>query len=59
MVGHNECIFRQYALTNKSWNGPQGQQTITPKDLGQGMMISTFQSCAFGFGIELSEQQLE
>ncbi len=59
MVGHDECIFRQCALTNKSWNGPQGQKTITPKDLGQGIMISTFQSRAFGFGMVLSEQQLE
>ena len=35
------------------------QKTITPKDLGQGIMISAFQSRAFGFGMELSEQQLE
>jgi hypothetical protein len=59
VIGHDECIFRQYALTNKSWVGPQGQKTITPKDAGQGIMISAFQSRAFGFGMELNEQQME
>ena len=37
----------------------KGKKTITPKDSGQGIMISAFQSRAFGFGMELSEQQLE
>jgi len=32
VLGHDECIFRQYALTNKSWNGPERQKSITPKD---------------------------
>jgi hypothetical protein len=59
VLGHDECIFRQYALTNKPWNGPEEQKSITPKDLGQGIMISVFQSRAFGFGMDLSEQQLE
>jgi hypothetical protein len=31
MVGYDECIFRQYALTNKSWNGPQGQKPLHQK----------------------------
>ncbi len=31
LVGHNECIFRQYALTNKSWVGPQGQKPLHQK----------------------------
>ena len=59
VLGHDECIFRQYVLTNKSWNGPEGQKSITPKVSGQGIMISAFQSRAFGFGMDLSEQQLE
>jgi hypothetical protein len=59
VLGYDECIFRQYELTNKSWNGGEGQKSITLKDLGQGIMISTFQSRAFGFGMDLSEQQLE
>jgi len=59
VLGHDECIFRQYALTNKLWNGPEEHKSFTPKVSGQGIMISTFQSRAFGFGMDLSEQQLE
>ncbi len=38
---------------------PARAKTITPKDSGLGIMISTFQSRAFGFGMELNGQQLE
>ena len=28
VLGHNKCMFWQYALTNKSWNGPLGQKAL-------------------------------
>ena len=32
-------VFRQYALTKKSWVGPNGKSVLVPKDEGQGVMI--------------------
>jgi len=40
IYGHDESIFKQYLLTGKPWIGPNGEKAITPKDEGQGVMIS-------------------
>ncbi len=45
-------------MTNKSWKGPNGETVPVPKDDGTGLMISIFQSREFGFGLPLTEQQL-
>jgi hypothetical protein len=58
MFGHDECIFKQYLLTKKAWTLPTGETQLVPKDEGQGVMISAFQSREFGFGMPLSEEQL-
>jgi hypothetical protein len=58
IFGHDECIFKQYLMTNKSWKGPNGETAPVPKDEGAGLMISAFQSREFGFGIPLTEEQL-
>ena len=50
VFGHDECIFKQYALSNKSWSMPDGTRALVPKDDGQGLMLSCFQSREFGFG---------
>ena len=50
IFGHDECIFKQYALTSKSWAAPDGTTALVPKDDGQGVMVSAFQSREFGFG---------
>ncbi len=57
MFGHDECIFKQYLLTKKAWTLPTGETQLVPKDEGQGVMISAFQSREFGFGRPLSEEQ--
>ena len=44
MFGHDECIFKQYTMTNKSWKASNGAVVLTPKDDGQGDMIHAFQS---------------
>jgi hypothetical protein len=57
--GHDECIFKQFIMTNKSWIGPNGETVAVPKDDEQGLMISAFQSREFGFGMPLNEEQLK
>ena len=58
-LGHDECIFKQYQFTNKSWVGNDGGRPIILKDEGAGIMISAFQSREFGFGYPMSSDQLE
>jgi hypothetical protein len=58
MFGHDECIFKQYALTKKHWKAPSGAVVLIPKDDGQGIMIIAFQSREFGFGVQISDQEL-
>ncbi len=57
--GHDEMIMKQYLLTKKTWNGPSGEIGIVPKDEGMGIMISAFQFREFGFGLAISQEQLE
>jgi len=59
IVGHDECIFKQYLITTKAWTLPTGQSQLVPKDEGSGVMISAFQSREFGFGHPLNQQQLQ
>jgi hypothetical protein len=58
MFGHDECIFKQFHTTNKSWKAPNGETVLIPKDDGQGVMISGFQSREFGFGMPLTADEL-
>ena len=58
IFGHDECIFKQYLLTKKSWCGPDGELALVPKDEGQGVMISVLQSREFGFGMELTKEEM-
>jgi hypothetical protein len=59
MFGHDEAIFKQYLLTKKAWYGPDGISVLVPKDDGQGVMISAFQSRELGFGMALTKEQLD
>ena len=59
MFGHDEAIFKQYLLTKKAWYGPDGISVLVPKDDGQGVMISAFQSRELGFGMVLTKGQLD
>jgi len=59
VMGQDECIVKQYSFTPKSWVGPKGEQALIPKDEGYGIMISAFQSREFGFGMTLTEAQLQ
>ena len=57
-VGQDECIFKQYLFSSKSWTAPDGTKAIVPKDDGLGIMISAFVTREFGFGMELTEEEL-
>jgi hypothetical protein len=57
--GHEECIVKQYTLSKKAWIGSNGETAIVPKDEGWGIMISAFQCREFGFGLELTAEELE
>jgi hypothetical protein len=54
IFGQDECIFKQYSFSKKSWTLPDGTKTLIPKDEGQGVMLSSFMSREFGYGFELS-----
>jgi hypothetical protein len=58
IVGQDESVFAQYLLGSKSWVGPKGQRPLLPKTEGDGYMLSAFVSREFGFGRELSEDEL-
>jgi hypothetical protein len=59
ILGHDECIFKQYCLAKKHWVAPCGTRVLVPKDEGQGVMVSAFQSREFGFGLDLTPEQLQ
>jgi len=44
MIGQDEAIFKQYLFTSKHWVAPDGTAALSPKDEGQGLMLSYFVS---------------
>ena len=56
--GHDEYIFKQFTFSAKSWQGPNGEIVVIPKDDRLNIMISAFQSCEFGFGLDLTDSDL-
>jgi hypothetical protein len=56
IIGHDECIFKQYSLLKNYWVAPDGQRVFVPKDKGQGVMVSAFQSRESGFELELTPE---
>ena len=58
VFGQDECIVKQYSFTHKSWNGPNREQALIPKDDGLGVMISAFVSREFGYGVALTSEEL-
>jgi hypothetical protein len=57
-IGHDEAIIKQFSLMKKAWYGPNGETALVPKDEGMGIMISAMMSHKFGWGFELSPEQL-
>jgi hypothetical protein len=59
LIGHDECIFKQYCLSKKHWVSPCGTQVLVLKDEGQGVMVSAFQCREFGFDLEMTPEHLQ
>ena len=57
-IGHDEAIIKQFTLLKKAWYGPNGETALVPKDEGMGIMISAMMSREFGWGFELTPEQL-
>ena len=56
----DESIYSQFLLGNRQqWVGPQGQRPLLPKTDGLSLMISAFQSRETGFGVDISQMQME
>ncbi len=58
ILGHDKMIIKQYLLAKKGWTGQNGQVGFVPKDDGIGLMISAIQSREFGFGLELTQENI-
>ena len=58
IMGQDECIFKQYLFSHKSWVAPDGTRALIPKDEGAGVMISAIASREFGFGMKITEDEL-
>ena len=60
ILGQDECIYKQFLFKHRHWIGRNGERPLLPKDEGQGIMLSAFQSREFGFGFrKLTESELE
>jgi hypothetical protein len=59
IFGQDESVFHQFLLRTRQWVGPKGERPFLPKSDGAGVMVSAFLSRDFGFGLKISQQQLE
>ena len=60
IFGQDENVFNQFLLKSKQeWVGPEGQRALLPKTDGISLMISAFQSRETGFGVQISQIQME
>ena len=55
--GQDEAIFRSSQLSKYCWT-VDGEKTLQTKGLGTGVMVSAMVSCAFGFGLEINENEM-
>ena len=58
MIGQDESVYKQYLINSKQWNLPDGTTAVNPKDEGHGIMLSSFVSRDFGYGWQLTPEQL-
>ena len=61
IFGQDESVFNQFAFGAKQWVGSSGERALLPKSEGAGLMVSGIgiQSREFGFGVELSDDELQ
>ena len=59
MISQDECIYKQFLFSRKHWALPDGTIPPMPKYERQGVMLSSFVSWEFGYGLNLSPAQLD
>mmetsp|Transcript_27620 Transcript_27620/g.59008 ORF Transcript_27620/g.59008 Transcript_27620/m.59008 type:complete len:743 (+) Transcript_27620:485-2713(+) len=59
IIGQDESVYNQFAFGSKQWVGKAGERAFLPKSNGAGVMISAFQSREFGFGMELTADEMK
>ena len=58
LIGQDESVFHQYLVGVRHWKGPKGERPLLPKSEGDGYMVSAFQSRTFGFGRDMTVDEL-
>lgn len=58
ILGQDESVFSQFTFNSMQWIAPSGKRKLLPKSSGQAMMISAFTSREFGWGMDLSDDEL-
>ena len=58
IVGQDECVFAQWMLAAKTWIGPKGKSPLLLKSEGDGYMLSAFVAREFGFGRQMTAEEL-
>ena len=58
MINQGKSIFKQCLITDKQRNLPDCSCSINPKEDDHGIMISAFVSKDFGYGFDLTPEQL-
>ncbi len=59
MFGHDESIFNQFFTYQKMMDWTKWRNAARSQGDGQGVMLSAFQSREFGFGSDLSKEELD
>jgi hypothetical protein len=57
--GQDERVFKQFLFTGETWTCADGQRPVIPKDEGLGAMTLAFVSREFGFGMKVSDEELQ
>ena len=58
-IGQDESVFSQFQFPSMSWVGPNQERALLPKSHGEMLMISAFASRDTGFGMPMTDQELE
>ena len=58
ILGQDESCFKQYTFSKCCWVGPGGEMKLLPKTDRYTLVVSAFVSREFGFGLELTDDEL-
>ena len=58
VIGQDESIYNQFAFGSRQWVGAAGERAFLPKSESAGVMVSAMQCSEFGFGMELTDEEL-